>query len=112
MEIIKAISVVFILAGCFFFATSTIGLLRFPDLYARMHATGKGDTLAVLLLLVGFSIYHVAHHGAILDSIRLLVVAVFMFLASPTACHAICRAAFRCGVKPWTREGSTREGIK
>jgi multicomponent Na+:H+ antiporter subunit G len=70
-----------------------------------MHATGKGDTLAVLISLIGLSIYHAAHHGAILDSLKILLIAVFMFLANPTATHAISRAAFRCGVKPWTREG-------
>jgi multicomponent Na+:H+ antiporter subunit G len=106
MEVIKAISVVFILVGCFFFTTGTIGLLRFPDFYARMHATGKGDTLAVLIVLIGLSIYHAAHHGAILDSIKILFIAVFMFLANPTSTHAISRAAFRCGVKPWTKEDS------
>jgi multisubunit Na+/H+ antiporter MnhG subunit len=46
---------------------------------------------------------HAAYHGAILDSIKIVVVAVFVFLANPTATHAISRAAFRCGVKPWTR---------
>ncbi len=106
MEVVTGISVIFILVGCFFFATGTIGFLRFPDFYSRMHATGKGDTLAVLITLVGLSIYHAAYNGAILDSIKIVVVAVFVFLANPTATHAISRAAFRCGVKPWTREGS------
>lgn len=104
MVILKGLSVALIVAGCFFFTTGTIGLLRFPDFYARMHATGKGDTLAVLLSLVGLSIYHGAYHGALLDSAKILFIAVFMFMAQPTATHAISRAAFRCGVKPWTKE--------
>ncbi len=104
MEIIKIISIVFVLIGCFFFATGTIGLIRFPDFYSRMHATGKGDTLAVLISLMGIALYHIFYHGAVLDSIKLIVIAVFVFLANPTATHAISRAAFRCGVKPWTRE--------
>ncbi|MDI6687425.1 MAG: monovalent cation/H(+) antiporter subunit G [Desulfobacterales bacterium] len=104
MEVVKTISIVLILIGCFFFTTGTIGLIRFPDFYSRMHATGKGDTLAVLICLVGLALYHAFHHGAILDSIKLVVIAVFVFLANPTATHAISRAAFRCGVKPWTRE--------
>jgi len=40
-----------------FFLAATIGLLRFPDFYTRLHATGKGDTLAVLLSLIGLSVY-------------------------------------------------------
>jgi multicomponent Na+:H+ antiporter subunit G len=103
MEIVKIISIVLILTGCFFFTTGTIGLIRFPDFYSRMHATGKGDTLAVLICLVGLALYHAFNHGAILDCIKLVVVAVFIFLANPTATHAISRAAFRCGVKPWIR---------
>ena len=106
IEIVKGISVILILGGCFFFTTGTIGFLRFPDFYSRMHATGKGDTLAVFMALVGLSIYHGVLHGAILDSIKILIIAVFVFLANPTATHAISRAAFRCGVKPWTREES------
>jgi multicomponent Na+:H+ antiporter subunit G len=104
MEIIKIISIVFILTGCFFLTTGTIGLIRFPDFYSRMHATGKGDTLGVLICLIGLALYHTFFHGAVLDGIKLLVIAVFMFMANPTATHAISRAAFRCGVKPWTME--------
>ncbi|RZB34293.1 MAG: multicomponent Na+:H+ antiporter subunit G [Desulfobacteraceae bacterium Eth-SRB1] len=104
MEVIKILSIVLILIGCFFFTTGTIGLIRFPDFYARMHATGKGDTLAVLICLIGLALYHTFHHGAVLDGIKLVFIAVFMFMANPTATHAISRAAFRCGVKPWTRE--------
>ncbi|MBN2331822.1 MAG: monovalent cation/H(+) antiporter subunit G [Deltaproteobacteria bacterium] len=100
MAINDLIAAAFIVAGCFFFFTSTVGLLRFPDFYSRMHATGKGDTLAVLLCLSGLAI----HHGLTLDSFKLVLIAAFVFVANPTGTHAICRAAFRCGVKHWTRE--------
>ncbi|HDS16936.1 MAG TPA: monovalent cation/H(+) antiporter subunit G [Proteobacteria bacterium] len=86
--------------GCFFFMTGAIGLVRFPDFYARMHATGKSDTLAVFLCLSGLAV----HLGCNLDSLKLLLIAVFFFFANPTGTHAICRAAFRCGVKPWTNK--------
>jgi multicomponent Na+:H+ antiporter subunit G len=94
----EVISIVFVLAGFFFFVTATLGLLRFPDFYARLHATGKGDTLAVLLSLIGLAVYH----GFSLTSAKIVFIAVFMFLAQPTATHAISRAAFRCKVQPWT----------
>ncbi|MBW2738608.1 MAG: monovalent cation/H(+) antiporter subunit G [Deltaproteobacteria bacterium] len=83
MEIVKVISVILILGGCFFFITGTIGFLRFPDFYSRMHATGKGDTLAVFMAVIGFAIYQGVFHGAILDSIKLVIIAVFVFLANP-----------------------------
>jgi multicomponent Na+:H+ antiporter subunit G len=93
------LSIVFILGGLFFFATATIGLLRFPDFFTRLHATGKGDTLAVSLCLLGFAF----HEGVSLTALKIVVIAVFMFLAQPTATHAISRAGIRRGLKPWVR---------
>ena len=93
-------AIILILTGLFFFFTSTVGLLRFPDLYTRMHATGKGDTLAVLLITTGA----IFHHGFNLTSAKLSLIALFIFIANPTATHAIGRAAYRCGIKPWLRE--------
>jgi multicomponent Na+:H+ antiporter subunit G len=99
MMFLKALSISFILTGFFFFTTATLGLLRFPDFYSRLHATGKGDTLAVLLSLIGLAIYY----GFSLTSAKIIFIAVFYFLAQPTATHAISRAALRCGVKPWAK---------
>ena len=100
MLIQEIITTLFMLGGLFFFCTSTLGLLRLPDFYTRLHATGKGDTLAVLYSLIGLAVYH----GISLTSAKIVFIAVFMFLAQPTATHAISRAAFRCEVEPWTCE--------
>ena len=100
MLVKDVITIVFVLAGFFFFTTATLGLLRLPDFFARLHATGKGDTLAVLLSLIGLAVYH----GFSLTSVKIVFIAVFIFLAQPTATHAISRAAFRCGEQPWTCE--------
>jgi multicomponent Na+:H+ antiporter subunit G len=98
------VAIVLMVCGFFFFVTATIGLLRFPDFYTRLHATGKGDTLAVFLCLVGLGVFC----GFSLTGIKIVVIAVFMFLAQPTATHAISRAAFRCKVQPWTWEAAGR----
>jgi len=100
MHMLHLISIPFFLVGFFFFLAATVGLLRFPDFYCRLHATGKGDTLAVLLSLIGLSIYE----GFSLTSLKIIFIAVFMFLAQPTSTHAISRAAMRCGLEPWVRE--------
>ena len=104
MSISNIIAILFILGGFFFFTTATIGLLRLPDFYTRLHATGKGDTLAVLYSLIGLAIYN----GFDITSAKIVFIAVFMFLAQPTATHAISRAAFACQVEPWTKE----EGVE
>ena len=100
MNLITLVSILFIVGGLFFFTTATIGLLRFPDFFARLHAIGKGDTLAVLLSLIGIALYE----GFSLTSLKILLIAVFMFHAQPTATHAISRAGLRCGIKPWTKK--------
>jgi multicomponent Na+:H+ antiporter subunit G len=87
------ISICLMLSGFFFFTTATLGLLRFPDFFTRLHATGKGDTLAVLLSLLGVAVYN----GFSLTSVKIVFIAVFMFLAQPTATHAISRAGLRSG---------------
>ena len=100
MEAREVIAIAMILIGCFFFLTSAIGLLRFPDMFTRMHATGKCDTMAVLMTMAGLIVYH----GINLDSFKLLLIVVFIYIANPTATHVLCRAAYRLGVEPWTRE--------
>lgn len=102
MTISNILSVLFVMGGFFFFTTATVGLIRFPDFFTRLHATGKGDTLAVLLSLIGISI----HEGLTVTSFKILVIAVFIFLAQPTATHAISKAGLRCGQTPWEKEES------
>ncbi|HUU40516.1 MAG TPA: monovalent cation/H(+) antiporter subunit G [Desulfatiglandales bacterium] len=100
MSVMMALSILCILGGLFFFTTATIGLLRFPDFFSRLHATGKGDTLAVSLSLIGLALYE----GFSLAALKIVFIAVFMLLAQPTATHAISKAGIRSGVKPWMKE--------
>ena len=102
------VATLFIVSGTFFFATGVIGILRFPDFYSRMHATGKGDTLGTVLILVGLAIYNLDSGFSlanILVSIKLMFIGIFWFLANPTATHALLRAAFDSGLMPWTKDG-------
>lgn len=102
----KIAAIIFIVTGVFLFFTATLGLLRFPDFYSRMQATGKGDTLGAFLSLAGLAIYNLADGfslSAILVSIKIMMIAVFIFIANPTATHAITRAGLDCGVAPVTK---------
>ena len=94
------LAVLFLFAGFFFFLTSTVGLLRLPDFYTRLHATGKGDTLGACLCLIGLAI----HEGLTFVSLKIIFIAAFMFLAQPTATHVISRAGLKSGLKPWTKQ--------
>lgn len=107
--ILEILSIALIVSGVFFLAVGTLGLLRFPDFYTRMHATGKCDTLGAVLLLTGLAIYN----GLGLVSVKILFIMVIIFLANPTATHAIARAALINRVEPWLKEVSpAAEGPK
>jgi multicomponent Na+:H+ antiporter subunit G len=109
----EIVTIIFVSGGLFFFFAASIGLLRFPDFYARMHATGKGDTLGGFLIILGLAVYNLFYGGhsgfdlaSILTSIKIVFIAVFIFLANPTATHAIAKAGLDAGVVPWTKESS------
>lgn len=96
---VEVLSGLLIACGIFLFASGTLGLLRLPDFYCRMHAAGKCDTLGALLALIGCAVYN----GFSLVSLKILFIVLFIFLAIPTATHAIGRAALVNQVLPWTR---------
>jgi multicomponent Na+:H+ antiporter subunit G len=86
--------VVLIAVGCFFLTVGTIGLLRLPNVYNRMHATSKPTTLGTAaIFLAGF--VHFGPGGAGLTS---LIGIFFLFLTVPTGAHMISRAAQKTGV--------------
>jgi multicomponent Na+:H+ antiporter subunit G len=87
-------------AGVFLLIAGAIGYLRLPDFYTRMHAIGKSDTLGALLSLLGVATLC----GWSLVGLKFLIAAVFIFIANPTATHALARAALLAGVEPWKRE--------
>jgi len=98
--------IVLVVSGLFLFFATTVGILRFPDFYSRMHAAGKGDTLSSLLMLGGMVLYelHDFSLATMLVGVKIILIAVFIFMASPTATHAITDAGFESGVKPWQKK--------
>lgn len=105
MTVLSVIAIILILLGLFFFFTGTVGILRLPDFCTRMHAAGKCDSLAATLMICGIAVYNLQPFtfGALLVSIKLLLIALFVFIANPTATHVITEAALVLGVKPWKR---------
>lgn len=94
-------STFFLLAGLFFSFTATVGLLRLPDVYNRLHATAKCDTLGAGLILLALML---AGRPAA-QVMKLALILVFLWLANPTAAHILARAAYAAGtpVAPGTR---------
>ena len=98
--VLKAAAIVFAGIGAFFFLVGTVGLLRFPDFYSRTHAATKCDTLGAGSMLFALALLN----GFEFDSAKILTIALFVLLTSPTAGHALARAAYRTGLAPWLTE--------
>jgi len=102
MVIVYVVVTVLLGAGVFFTLVGSIGLLRFPDFYTRLHATGKCDTLGGGLIILGVMIYHFFSYSETpLVPAKLAFLIFFIFIANPTATHALMKAAYKTGLKPW-----------
>jgi len=101
----SVVAALFIVAGLFFFFVGVLGILRLPDFFSRLHAAGKCDSLAAELVIVGVALYVLQDFtlGNVLVSLKILMIALFIFIASPTATHALTKAALFAGVEPWQK---------
>lgn len=101
MEIFRTILIGLLLAGgIFFFLVGTVGLIRLPDVFTRMHATTKADTLGAGFIFLASILYR----GFDAVSLKILVVLIFIWITNPTAAHIIAKAEFK-------KEGKSFEEI-
>ncbi len=89
-------SMLSIAIGLFFVLGGTLGVLRLPDFYTRLHAAGMTDTLGAEMILLGLII----QAGWSPMTLKLLLVGLFLLVTSPTATHAVASAAHQAGLKP------------
>ena len=99
MDVKTVITGICLVIGCFFVIVASIGIIRFPDFYSRIHPAGKTDTLGQSMVLIGLMVYE----GFSLVSVKLLIIIIFIFIANPTATHALANAAYVAGLKPWQK---------
>lgn len=94
-----------LLLGSFLGISGAIGMLRFPDFYTRIHAAGVTDTLCAGLILFGLML----QSSWDLTLAKLIMILMFMLLTSPTATHALAKAALDSGLKPKLDNQSVQE---
>lgn len=94
------LSIIIVSFGAFFLLVGSIGLIRLPDFFSRAHATGKSDTLGIMLVISGLIVYE----GFTINSAKLLIMIVFVGLTNPTATNALIRAAHRFRLRPWFKQ--------
>lgn len=97
--ILEYISGSLMIIGALFVLISSLGIMKFPDLYMRMSSTTKTVTLGSGLILLGTAIFF-KETGVVT---RAAVIILFVFLTAPVAAHMIGKVAFLQGVKLWEK---------
>lgn len=93
MEDIRALTaIIAILVGTFFSLVGVLGMVRLPDVYTRLHATGKVGIYGVVLLLIAAALWTPLGWG------RAILLMVLLMVTGPVASHAISSAAYRIGI--------------
>jgi len=98
MSLIDIVSSLLLLSGAVFFLVGTIALLRFPDVYTRLHALTTIDNTGLGLIITGLALQ--AESPAL--AAKLLLIWLLVLLASASVAHLIAKTAQQRGIKPWT----------
>jgi multicomponent Na+:H+ antiporter subunit G len=96
MTIVEFITFFLALIGVGFMVLSSIGMLRMPDLYTRIHAAAKAGTVGVIGILLGVAV----HSQDLLTAAKMFALIGFFLLTAPVASHMIDRAAYLTQVQP------------
>lgn len=96
VDVVNLASWILITGGSVFCVIGALGLLRMPDFFTRMHAASLIDTLGAGMLLLGMML----QAGLTLVTVKLIFIGLLLFFTSPTATHALARAARTRGVEP------------
>ena len=89
-----------IIIGIVALLIGSLGLIRLPDVFCRIHAVGMIDTAGASFIILGMMIYE----GFTLVTVKLLFVGIFLFFTSPIATHAVAQVAHKMGVEPVGRK--------
>lgn len=108
---LDVIVIMLLVFGLVFYTGGSVGIIRFPDFYSRLHPAGKLDTTGLFMAMSAMALYTVyaAPTGSLLTGIKIILIVVFVFITSPTATHAIVDAGVRAGLGPWTKEEKVSE---
>jgi multicomponent Na+:H+ antiporter subunit G len=87
---------VLMVIGAVFGLLASIGLLRLPDLYTRMHAASKAGTVGAGLVFMGIAV--VSFNGPVI--LRAIIGILFLVLTTPVSAHLLARAAYLSGHRP------------
>lgn len=99
MALSDYLSAALLVAGGLFFMAGTLGLLRFPDVYTRLHALTKADNLGLGLIVAGLALQAASWTVAV----KLLLIWLLVLLGGASVAHLVASSALRKGVRIWRR---------
>ena len=105
MMIVDVLSWICLGLGSILCIIGGLGLLRLPDFYSRMHGGGITDTLGAGLVLLGLML----QGGLTMVTVKLVMILIILLLTSPTSTHAVGKAAFTSGLKPFFSDPDNKE---
>jgi multicomponent Na+:H+ antiporter subunit G len=97
---IEWLQLTLLVAGSLFFLVGTVAMLRFPDVYTRIHALTKADNLGFGLVVVALAL----SANSVAAAVKLLLIWLLVLTGSATAAHLVARTAHAQGVPPWRPE--------
>lgn len=100
MNLIDALTSILVVAGALFFLAGTVGLLRLPDVFTRLHALTKADNLGLGLVVIGVALQMEVWQ----DAFKLVGIWFLVLVSSATVAHLIGRYALLQGYEPWEKE--------
>ncbi len=100
---VNALIYALLAVGTVFNGLGAVALIRFPDVYTRVHGATKCTTFGSIFSLLGVAVYGIWQGGGLggTMAVRAFLALVFLLLTNPTGSHALARAAHRSGIKPF-----------
>ncbi len=95
----ELLSTVLLIVGGVFFLAGTLGLLRFPDVYTRLHALTKADNVGLGMVIAGLAL----QAESLAAAGKLLLIWLLVLLAGASVAHLVAAAARQRGIKLWKR---------
>lgn len=91
--IAEVLAAVLVVLGSLFVLLGSVGLVRLPDLFARLHGPTKATTLGVGAIVLAWVVATYAAGGGI--SLKVLAIPLFLFITAPVSAHLIGKAALK-----------------
>jgi len=100
MNVSEWLSGILVIVGAFFFFAGSVGLIRFPDVYSRLHALTKADNTGLGFIILGLMI----QVDTWTSIIKLLLIWLLIMFTGATVCHLVARAATEIKIPVWRRK--------